>query len=265
MSLLQIVVLALVQGLTEFLPVSSSAHLILVSHVFAWPDQGLVLDVGVHLGTLFAVLIYFRSEIARMLLAWLRPAATAEQRHDRQVGLYIALASLPVLVAGALVFDLVAHWLRDTRVIAVATILFGLALWAGDRFFPHRRRLEALGFRDALWVGLAQAIALIPGVSRSGVTITMGRMLGFDADAAARFSFLLSIPVIAAAGSLGLWEIVTNRVHVPWQEFATAVGLAALAGWFCIAVFLALLRKVGLLPFVIYRLLLGLVLAWLAF
>jgi len=261
-TLLQIIVLAIIQGLTEFLPVSSSAHLILVSQIFAWPDQGLVLDVAVHLGTLIAVLAYFRRELWSLVAAWLRPAISSAATSERRLGASLALASIPVLIAGWLGYEFISHWLRDVRVVALSTIVFGLLLWAADRFGGHGRRLRDISLGPGFLMGLAQVMALVPGVSRSGITITMGRALGFEPDSAARFSFLLSIPVVAAAGFHGAWRLASGDTGVAWQEFIAAMGFAAVAGWLCIAAFLALLQRVGLLPFIVYRLVLGLVLLW---
>jgi undecaprenyl-diphosphatase len=263
MTLLQIVVLAVIQGLTEFLPVSSSAHLILGSKAFGWPDQGLIFDVATHLGTLLAVFVYFRRDLLEMLRAWLVPAATEHDRRHRAMAVYLALASLPALLVGALAHDLVEASLRDVRIIAWATIGFGLLLWLSDVIGKRSRGLEQMSLGSALLIGLAQALALVPGTSRSGVTITMGRLLGFAPEAAARFSFLLAIPVVAAAGGYGALRVATGDAEINWLQFNLALGFAALAGWVCIAAFLALLRRVGLLPFVVYRLMLGVVLLWL--
>jgi len=265
MTLVQIIVLSLVQGLTEFLPVSSSAHLILGGKAFGWADQGLVFDVATHLGTLFAVLFYFRSDLAGMAASWLRPARSDADRRQRALLLGIVLASLPVLVVGYLARDLVEAYLRDVRVIAWMTIVFGLLLWLVDARAPRERALDGLGWKSAVWIGLAQVCALVPGVSRSGVTITAGRMLGFSPDAAARFSFLLAIPVIAAAGGYGGLKVLAGEAPIDWTQFLLALGFSAVAGWVCIAAFLALLRRVGLLPFVLYRLALGVVLLWLVY
>ena len=259
MSLLQIVVLALVQGLTEFLPVSSSAHLILVSALAGWPDQGLVMDLAVHLGTLLAVVVYFRSTLADMVVAWLRPDRT-DLAAERRLGLQIAIASIPVLLVGLLAYDLVAGLFRNVRIFAWTTIGFGILLFLADRLARSDRDLAWLRLPGAVWIGLAQVLALVPGVSRSGITLTMGRALGLNADAAARFSFLLSIPVTAAAGGHGLVQVIMDDSTVAWRDFLVAAGFAALAGWACITVFLGLLRRVGLLPFVVYRMLLGLAL-----
>ncbi len=265
MTLIQIVVLALIQGLSEFLPVSSSAHLILGSKLFSWPDQGLVFDVAVHIGTLFAVLFYFRRTIAEVCVSWLRPVTTASQKQHRTLGKLLVLASIPVILAGAIAHQWVEAYLRDVRVIAVATLVFGVLLWVCDAIFTRERQLADLKLKPALLIGLAQVFALIPGASRSGVTITMGRMLGFSADAAARFSFLLAIPVISAAGAYGLLRMINDDASINWAQFSMAVMFSAAAGWVCIAAFLALLKRFGLLPFVIYRLILGLALLIFAF
>ena len=265
MSLIQILVLSLVQGLTEFLPVSSSAHLILGGKVFGWPDQGLVFDVATHLGTLFAVLFYFRSDLSTMVGACLVRNRGEDARRARAMAAYIVVASVPALLLGYFAHGLVEAYLRDVRVIAVTTIGFGLLLWAADRFSPSYRPLESMGLRSVVLIGLAQVLALVPGTSRSGITITAGRALGFTPDAAARFSFLISIPVIAAAGAFGMVRVAKGDAPIDWNQFLLALLFSALAGWACIAAFLALLKRVGLLPFVLYRLLLGIFLAWIAF
>jgi undecaprenyl-diphosphatase len=260
MTLVQIVVLALIQGLTEFLPVSSSAHLILGGIAFGWPDQGLVFDVATHLGTLFAALVYFRRDWLDMAGAWIRPAATAEDRQHRRMAALIVIATVPALLIGGVAPDLVERYLRDVTVIAWTTLGFGILLGVADRFSPQARDAESLGLRDAVLIGLAQAGALVPGVSRSGITITAGRLLGLTPDAAARFSFLMAVPIIAAAGSYGMLRVAEGRAGIDWAQFGIALILSFLAGWLCIAGFLALIRRVGLLPFVIYRVILGVVL-----
>ena len=263
MTLVQIIVLSLIQGLTEFLPVSSSAHLILGSKVFSWPDQGLVFDVATHLGTLLAVLVYFRKDLWSMLTPWF--GANRGNEVSRKLGLILIVASIPAIVAGGLLHNLVESSLRDVRVIAFSTIGFGLLLWWADARFARDKQLADMNMKTGLLIGLAQMLALVPGTSRSGITMTMGRMLGFNADTAARFSFLLSIPIIAAAGAYGVLRMMMHDAAIDWLQFGLAILLSALAGWLCIAAFLALLQRVGLLPFVIYRLVLGLALLWLAF
>lgn len=262
MTLIQLIVLALIQGLTEFLPVSSSAHLILGSMAFGWPDQGIVYDTATHLGTLFAVLFYFRHELIEMGQSWLRPVGNDQDRQHRSLTVYLAIASIPVLLIAALAHQYVEHYLRDVRIIGWSTLLFGILLWAAHVVGPRERNIEGIDIKSALFIGIAQAFALIPGASRSGVTITAARFLGFTPDAAARFSFLLSIPVIAAAGAFSVMRIASGDSQIDWMQFGIAVLFSGLAGWVCIAAFLALLKRVGLLPFVIYRLLLGVFLIW---
>ncbi len=265
MTLVQIIVLALIQGLTEFLPVSSSAHLILGSKLFGWPDQGLVFDVATHLGTLLAVLIYFRHELFALARSCTRPVRSDQDRQQRNMVIYLAIASIPALLFGFLAKDLVELYLRDVRVIAWTTIGFGLLLWLSDLIGSRQRKLESFRLKDALFIGLAQALALVPGVSRSGITITAGRFLGLAPDAAARFSFLLAIPIIAAAGGYGALRVATGDSPIEWGQFGLAFLLAGIAGWVCVAAFLALLKRVGLIPFVVYRLLLGVVLIWMLY
>ncbi len=261
MTLLQLLVLALIQGLTEFLPVSSSAHLILGSRAFGWPDQGLAFDVATHLGTLLAVLWYFRRDLAAMGSAVL--SARHGDAQSRRLAWLLVLASIPALVVGALAADWVEAGLRSPVVIAVATILFGIVLWLADRYGARRWEVSDIGLRPALLIGLAQVLALIPGTSRSGITITAGRALGLKAPAAARFSFLLSIPIIAAAGGHGLLRVLQGDAGIALQPFLLAAAISALTALACIHVFLQLLERIGLTPFVIYRLLLGTVLLWL--
>ena len=262
MTLIQLIVLALIQGLTEFLPVSSSAHLILGSVAFGWPDQGIVFDTATHLGTLFAVLFYFRRDLLDMAQSWLGPVQSEQDRQNRSLTVYLAIASIPVLLIGFLAHGFVEQYLRDIRIIGWTTLLFGMLLWVAHAVGPRVSGLKEMTFKSALLVGMAQVFALIPGASRSGVTITAARFLGFTPDAAARFSFLLSIPVIAAAGAFSILRIATGESRIEWLQFGIAVLFAALAGWVCIAAFLALLKRIGLMPFVIYRLLLGVFLIW---
>lgn len=263
MTLIQIIVLSLIQGLTEFLPVSSSAHLILGSKVFDWPDQGLVFDVATHLGTLFAALVYFRKELWQMTVPWLGKGRGDEAA--RKLGITLVIASIPAIVVGGFLHGWVESALRDVRIIAYTTIGFGLLLWWADARFARSRSMADMNLKTGMLIGLAQMLALVPGTSRSGITITMGRMLGFDANAAARFSFLLSIPIIAAAGGYGVLRMLMHDSPIDWLQFVLAVVLSAFAGWLCIAAFLAFLKRVGLLPFVIYRLLLGVVLMWMVY
>jgi undecaprenyl-diphosphatase len=263
MTLVQIIVLALIQGLTEFLPVSSSAHLILGSQLFGWPDQGLAFDVATHLGTLVAVCWYFRKDLALMVSANLQ--AHGSQSAHRRLGRLVLIASIPAIFIGFLAADWIEIMLRDIRIIAIATLVFGGLLWLADMTRAGRTALREISLPQAVWIGIAQVLALIPGTSRSGVTITAGLALGLDRHTAARFSFLLSIPVIAAAGGYGALKVFLGESPIGWFEFSLALGLSAVTALLCIWAFLRLLAVVGLLPFILYRLLLGAILFWIAF
>ena len=258
MDTLQIIILALVQGLTEFLPISSSAHLILVSRLSGWGDEGLALDVATHLGTLISVVFYFRKDLLALATAWLKPQSSTEP--ERRMAWLIIIGTIPALVIGWMSADMVEANLRSMEVIAWATIGFGLLLWVADRWGGVEGELKDITRTQALIVGFSQALALIPGTSRSGITITAGRFLGMSRQTAARFSFLLSIPIIAAAGSYGALQIWQGETTTSVPDFALAVVVSAVAGFSCIWAFLRLLDKLGMMPFVIYRLVLGVVL-----
>ncbi|MEM1113873.1 MAG: undecaprenyl-diphosphate phosphatase [Pseudomonadota bacterium] len=253
MDPLQALILALIQGLTEFLPVSSSGHLVIPSLLLGWPDQGLAFDVAVHVGTLAAVLLYFRGDLYRMAIDWLRaPLAPREQSQSYMVWLLLA-ATLPAVVLGLLLGDWLEATTRSLPVIATTTLLFGLLLGLADRRAAARQQGAALTLRVALLVGLGQATALVPGVSRSGVTITVGLLLGMDRQSAARFSFLLSIPVILGAGLLKVIDLLQSGVSVQWPMLVLATIAAGLVAYLCIDVFLRWLDRIGLMPFVWYR------------
>jgi undecaprenyl-diphosphatase len=254
---LQIITLALIQGITEFLPVSSSAHLILPSQLLGWPDQGLDFDVAVHMGTLLAVIVYFRGDLANY-------AASAgnllmRRRFDDHAEelAKIALATLPIVVVGFLVKDWVETELRSVVVIAATTIGFGLLLAYSDTRSGMR---TAATWRDALVIGAMQVLSVIPGTSRSGITITAALLIGLSRTGAARFSFLLSIPTIAGAGLLSAVDLARDESATNWGLLATAAALAGAAAYLCIAAFIRLLERTGLMPYVIYRLALGSVL-----
>ncbi len=248
--------LALVQGLTEFLPISSSGHLILVPRLLGWPDQGMVFDVAVHVGSLAAVMLYFRGDLAglaRSVPDFLRLRETTGTR----LLFNVLLATFPVLAVGFLLEHWIDDNLRDPLVIASTMSGFGLVLWFADRRGRRNLELRALGWRQALLIGLAQVLALIPGTSRSGITITAALMVGMTRVDAARFSFLLSIPTILAAGSLKSLYIFTHPDEVRWGVFTLGVVVSFVSAYACIALFLRLVERIGLGPFVVYRLLLG--------
>lgn len=257
MDLLHIVVLALVQGLTEFLPVSSSAHLILVPVLTGWADQGLAFDVAVHVGTLAAVLAYFRREVGRMLLAGLGSLAGRGMTPDARLGWQVVLATLPVVLAGFIFKDWIEANLRGPIVIAWATIVFGLLLGWADRRGRREYDEYQLGWSAALIIGLSQVLALIPGTSRSGITITAGLALGLSRHGAARFSFLLAIPTILGSAVLLLQELLASTAPVDWLALGLGTILSFISALLCIHFFLRLLEHIGMLPFVVYRIVLG--------
>ena len=260
MDNIQALVLALVQGITEFLPISSSAHLILVPHLLGWEDQGLAFDVAVHVGTLSAVVFYFRTELARMTIDWLRSCAGRGMSDDARLAWLVVLATIPVVVAGLLLHALIENQLRSPLVIAATTIGFGLLLWFADRLGRHARTTTSLSVMDAILIGIAQAVALIPGTSRSGITMTAALALGLTRTDAARFSFLLSIPAILMAGAYETWKLLSDTGPVDWGALLLGMLMAAVSAWLCIHFFLRLIERIGMWPFVVYRLLLGAVL-----
>ena len=262
----QAIILAVLQGLTEFLPISSSAHLVIPSLILNWPDQGLAFDVAVHVGTLLAVVSYYRTELLQMISAWTSSVTGGPASVDSKLAWYIVCATVPAGLLGLLGREYIAAEFRSLPVIATTTLIFGLLLGFADRRSAvNETGGVKLSLILALMIGMAQAIALIPGVSRSGVTITAGLLMGLPRQAAARFSFLLSIPIIAFAGALKSWDLYLSAVTVNWPMLAVGVLISGVTAYLCIAWFLRLLDRVGMMPFVYYRIVLalGLYLLWL--
>lgn len=262
MDLMHTLVLAIVQGLTEFLPISSSAHLVLAPVLFGWQDQGLPFDVAVHLGTLAAVVFYFRHELWPMTRDVLGTLRGGQRTRDSDLAWWVLIATIPAVVFGGLFGGYIASALRSPLVIAVTTAGFGMLLWVADIRGGRHRDEWQIGWRDAVIVGLAQAIALIPGTSRSGITITAALFLGLDRQAAARFSFLLSIPVILAATCYELLKLYRDPVPADWGVLAIGALAAGVVAYLTIRGFIALLGRMGMAPFALYRLFLAGVLWW---
>jgi undecaprenyl-diphosphatase len=260
MDTLHAIALALLQGLTEFLPISSSAHLILMPVLFHWPDQGLAFDVAVHVGTLSAVVAYYRVELVVMARDWLLSVSGKEGTEESRLAWYVILGTIPVGLAGISMNGAVENALRSPLIIAASTIVFALVLWWAEKVGTEQRSQCDIGWKEALGVGIFQALALIPGTSRSGITITAGLLLGFKRELAARFSFLLSIPVIALAGLMKTRDLMQSPDSVPWSAMGIGALVSAVTAYLTIGWFLKLLDRVGLMPFVIYRLFLGVVL-----
>jgi len=260
MPIEQLVVLAIVQGLTEFLPVSSSGHLNLVHALTDWRDQGALMDVAVHVGSLFAVLIYFWRDVITLITGALK-LLTGRLSGESRLLLLLALATLPVGVIGLILLEtgLVAH-LRTAEVVAWANIVFAVVLYWADRVGALTRRLENITLSDAATVGLAQVLALVPGVSRSGITMSMARYLGYERREAARFASLLAIPTIAGFGLASAIKLAGEGDGAPWGDVMIGAGLSFLAAFISIWFMMALLKRVSMTPFVVYRIVLGLVL-----
>ncbi len=264
MTILHIAVLAVVQGITEFIPVSSSGHLILIPLVTTWPDQGLVIDVAVHVGTLGAVILYLHRDVWAMAVGLGR---TLRGRFDAGARLFTQLfiATLPVVAAGYLLDRHYPGAFRSMAVVGWATLGFGIVLWFADNIGMTVRRIEHLKISDAAIIGVAQVLALIPGTSRSGITMTAARLLGMERSDAARFSMLLSIPTILGAGVLKGWDLYqTGNVTVAADAFVAA-GLAFITALVAIALMMAWLRRASFAPFVIYRIVLGVLVLGLAY
>ena len=262
MDLMHTLVLAIVQGLTEFLPISSSGHLVLVPVLFGWEDQGLPFDVAVHLGTLGAVVFYFRHELWPMTRDALGTLRGGPRTRESDLAWWVLIATIPAVVFGGLFGGYIASALRSPLVIAVTTAGFGMLLWIADVRGGRNRDESQIGWRDAVIVGLAQAIALIPGTSRSGITITAALFLGLERQAAARFSFLLSIPVILAATCYELLKLYREPVPADWGVLAIGALAAGIVAYLTIRGFIALLGRMGMAPFALYRLFLAGVLWW---
>ncbi|MFJ5613459.1 undecaprenyl-diphosphate phosphatase [Streptomyces sp. NPDC093221] len=262
MSWFTAAVLGLVQGLTEFLPVSSSAHIRVVSVLAGWDDPGAAFTAVTQLGTETAVLIYFRRDIATIVKAWTASLFHPERRkdHDARMGWFVIVGTVPIAVLGAAFQHTIENGLRDLRITGTVLILFGLVLAVADRTRAVRRPkpITELTFRHSLWYGLAQALALIPGVSRSGGTISAGLFLGYSREAAARYSFLLAIPAVLASGGLELFKLGSGPAPA-WGPTMLATVIAFAVGYAAIAWFLKYISHRSFTPFVIYRVLLGVV------
>ncbi len=260
MDVIQVIVLAIVQGLTEFLPISSAAHLILVPLFTPWEDQGLAFDVALHIGSLAAVLVYFRRDLINMWFAWWQSLTRRELTPDGRLAWAVILGTIPVGLAGLAFKDVIENELRSPLVMAWTLIGFGLLLGYADWRRRGERSEHQMTWKDVLAIGCAQAVALIPGTSRSGITMTAALLMGMSREGAARFSFLLSIPVIVLAGGLGALDLVSSEETVDWSAIALGTVVSGVSAYLCIHYFLVFIRRIGMQPFVIYRVALGILL-----
>ena len=258
MSYFEAIVLGIVQGLTEFLPISSTAHLRIVPALFGWGDPGAAFTAVVQLGTMAAVLLFFWRDLWRIVSTWVRALYQPEPRGslDARLGWYLIYGTIPIAVLGLVFKDQIETGARDLRIIGWVLILFGIGLWLVDRAFPQRKTIADLNLRDGVLYGLAQALALIPGVSRSGATITAGRALGYTREDAARFSFLLSVPAVVLSGLFELRKI-GGEGGTSWGPTIVATVVAFAVGYAAIAWLLRWLSSHSMFVFAVYRVALG--------
>ncbi len=262
MEWLQAIFLGLIQGITEFLPISSSGHLILMPYPFGWKDQGLIFDVAVNTGTLVAVMLHFRRELLELLSGFGRSLRRGglENNHSGHLAWAVGLSTIPVGLSGLLLKNEVATFGRDPMVVAIASIFFGIVLWVADRKVNDDKGLDELTLREAVVIGLWQVFALIPGTSRSGVTMTAGMLLGFNRETAARFSFLMAIPVGLLAGGLEFIELLRLQPTLEeWGFMAVGFMVSMVSALLMIRWLLAWVRSRNMTVFVVYRVLLGII------
>ena len=257
MSWLQTIVLAIVQGLTEFLPISSSGHLVLVPAIFGWTDQGLIFDVAVHLGSLAAVCVYFRKDLAGLVAGGVRLLAGSGESPESRMALYIMIGTIPAAITGLLFAGWIEANLRNPVVIVFTLSGYGVLMALADRLGRQQRIFATARLKDAIIIGIAQALALVPGTSRSGVTISAAMMLGFQRQDAARFSFLLSAPVIMLAAAFESSMLFVEETQFAWTQLAIGVTISAVVAYLSIDFFMRFVNVIGLLPFAIYRLVLA--------
>ena len=257
MTTLQIVILAIVQGLTEFLPISSSGHLVLVPYLFEWTDQGLAFDVAVHFGSLAAVCLFFRKDIASLLSGGVQILGGNVKTPESRMALAIALGTAPAALAGLSFASWIETNLRDPAVIVYTLAGYGILMALADIFGRRERNMSDVGYKEAFIIGCAQALALVPGTSRSGVTITAARILGFERQDAARFSFLLSAPVIFLAACYKFVEMLSGDTAVAWAQLGLGALVACVVAYISIEFFMRVVTRIGLAPFAIYRLILA--------
>lgn len=262
MTELQVIILAIVQGLTEFLPISSSGHLVLVPVFFGWTDQGLAFDVAVHFGSLIAVMLFFRKDILALLRGSVQVLGANVATTEARMALGIALGTIPAALAGLMFVDWIEVNLRSPAVIVFTLSGYAILMILADRLGRRNRDISGIRIKDAVLIGVAQALALVPGTSRSGVTITAAMALGFERQDAARFSFLLAVPVILLASVYSFIGLLRTEATVPWGQLAIGVVVSAIVAYLSIEFFMRFVSRIGLLPFAIYRMILAAVILY---
>jgi len=262
MTELQVIILAIVQGLTEFLPISSSGHLVLVPVFFGWTDQGLAFDVAVHFGSLIAVMLFFRKDILALLRGSVQVLGANVATTEARMALGIALGTIPAALAGLMFVDWIEANLRSPAVIVFTLSGYAILMVLADRLGRRNRDISGIRIKDAVLIGVAQALALVPGTSRSGVTITAAMALGFERQDAARFSFLLAVPVILLASVYSFIGLLRTEATVAWGQLAIGVVVSAIVAYLSIEFFMRFVSRIGLLPFAIYRMILAAVILY---
>lgn len=267
MTIIQSIVLGIIQGITEFLPVSSSGHLVLVPFIFDWPQQSLAFDTTVHLGTLLAVILYFKTEViyiaktsgtvARKILDKPTLLMDIENFNGDRLPVLLVIGTIPVAIAGLLFGDRISTATSSPYIVSAVLIIFGLIMWYVDEKFDAKKKLSQVDFFDSIMVGAMQALALIRGTSRSGATITAGRYLGFSRTGAAKFSFLLSIPAVLLAGGYKLFQLAVTPASIEVVPMIIGFATSFVSGYVAIKFLMGLLQRRGLKPFVLYRVVLG--------
>lgn len=261
MDFIQTLILAIVQGITEFLPISSSAHLILTSQFLGWKDQGVTFDLALNVGTLLAVVIYFRKDVGVIIRDTLASVVQRKAVGTSSLGWMIAFATIPAGLFGLFLMDIVDRDLREPEVILFTTVFYAILLWLSDKYGKKVKTMESMNLKNAMIIGVAQALALIPGTSRSGITITTALFLGYDFKTASRFSFLMAIPVIFLATAVKITDDAISLGNLPWGSFIVGCAVSFITAMLAIHYFLKWLNRWGMTPYVVYRLLLGAVLA----
>ena len=262
MTEFQVIILAIVQGLTEFLPISSSGHLVLVPVFFGWTDQGLAFDVAVHFGSLIAVMLFFRKDILALLRGSVQVLGANVATTEARMALGIALGTIPAALAGLMFVDWIEANLRSPAVIVFTLSGYAVLMILADRLGRRNRDISGIRIKDAVLIGVAQALALVPGTSRSGVTITAAMALGFERQDAARFSFLLAVPVILLASVYSFIGLLRTEATVAWGQLAIGVVVSAIVAYASIEFFMRFVSRIGLLPFAIYRMILAAVILY---
>ncbi len=267
MSLFEAIILGIVQGLTEFLPISSSAHLLMVPWIAGWTEPPFVFDTSLHIGTLIALLIYFRTDIINLLVSFIRllKEKNIKENPDGRLAVLIIIGSIPAGLIGFLFENIIEKKLHSPYIIVTTLIVLGIFLWLIDRLSKKTRTLEGITVKDAIVIGIAQAMALIPGTSRSGITMTAALLMNFNRETAARFSFLLSIPITAAAALFKLKDLLKmNMTSEVITNFSVGILVSGIVGFLCIKYLLKFLRTNSFAVFAIYRIIVGLFLLFMA-